>query len=66
MFSKRGRFARTECDHPTSVTVRNHGIERTVCEACGYVSFRTTGELSGSADRRQFERTIERRREPVG
>lgn len=66
MFSKRGRFARAECEHPNSVTVRNSGIERTVCETCGHVSFRGSEGLSGTADRRKFERDVERSEESVG
>lgn len=64
MFAKKGMFAGADCDHPTSVTVRNSGIERTVCETCGHVSFRGLEGLSGEADRSQFERDIER--ETVG
>lgn len=66
MFYRRGRLAPAECDHPSRVTVRNAGIERTVCESCGHVSFRSAEELSGEADRRKFERDIERSRGAVG
>lgn len=65
MFSKWGKSARA-CEHTNSVTVRNSGIERTVCETCGRVSFRADEELSGNADRHKFEREIERTRETVG
>ncbi len=60
MFTKKDKVARTDCDHPTTVTVRNSGIERTVCETCGHVSFQPRESLSGRADRRMFERAIER------
>lgn len=60
MFTKKDKVARTGCDHPTTVTVRNSGIERTVCETCGHVSFQSLESLSGTADRRRFERAIER------
>lgn len=60
MFTKRDKVARTDCRHQTTVTVRNSGIERTVCETCGHVSFQPRESLSGSADRRMFERAIER------
>jgi hypothetical protein len=60
MIAKRGMFARAECEHTSSVTVRNAGIERTVCETCGHVSFRASEGLSGTVDRRMFERDIER------
>ena len=58
LFSKKAR--RAECEHRNSVTVRNAGIERTVCEACGMVSLRGLEELSGSVSRNQFERESER------
>lgn len=60
MFAKKEKIARTGCDHPITVTVRNSGIERTVCETCGHVSFRALESLSGTADRRMFERAAER------
>lgn len=66
MFTKKGRLARAECHHLSSVTVRNSGIERTVCETCGHVSFRSLEELSGSPDRRVFERTAERAQQSSG
>lgn len=65
MFTNKVKAARTECDHPTRVTVRNSGIERTVCETCGHVSFRPLDSLSGTADRRMFERAIERTPESI-
>ena len=61
MFSRKGRSAPV-CDHAKTVVVRNAGIERSVCEACGRVSFRALEGLSGTADRSQFEREIERTR----
>lgn len=60
MFTNRVKVARSGCDHPSTVTVRNSGIERTVCEACGHVSFRALEGLTGTADRSRFERAIER------
>ena len=66
MFAKKGRLARAECEHLNTVNVRNSGIERTVCEACGHVTFRGLEGLSGTAHRSQFERIAERSREPVG
>lgn len=29
----------TPCEHPHVVVVRSAGLERTVCESCGHVSF---------------------------
>lgn len=66
MFDRLGRFAQKECGHADIVTVRNSGIERTVCETCGKVSFRGLEGLSGIVDRRQFERVAERPKAPVG
>lgn len=66
MFTKKIRAARVECGHPSTVTVRNSGIERTVCETCGHVSFQALEGLSGTADRRMFERAIERAPESIG
>lgn len=57
---KRGKGVRAECRHEPTVTVRNSGIERTVCEQCGHVSIRALDELTGEVSRRQFERQIER------
>lgn len=58
--NKKRKRARGQCSHPSSVTVRNSGIERTVCETCGHISFRGLEGLSGKAQRRQFERDVER------
>jgi hypothetical protein len=66
MSIRKGRLASAECEHLNIVTVRNSGIERTVCESCGHVSFRGLEGLSGTADRSQFERNVERSRQPVG
>lgn len=60
MLTKRGRGARTKCEHVNTITVRNSGIERTVCETCGHVSINAEAGLSGTASRSQFERVIER------
>ena len=60
MFARNARFARPECEHTDTVTVRNSGIERTICEACGHVSFVAQEGLSGTASRSQFERVSER------
>lgn len=66
MFARRGRSARGRCEHVNTITVRNGGIERTVCESCGHMSFRGLEGLSGSADRNQFEREVERAHTPTG
>lgn len=66
MFVRKGRLAPAGCEHPNIVTIRNSGIERTVCESCGHVSLRGLEGLSGTADRSQFGRIVERSRQPVG
>lgn len=66
MFTNRGKLARGQCEHLNKVTVRNGGIERTVCESCGHMSFRGLEGLSGSADRGKFERDMERSKDMVG
>lgn len=66
MLSRKGRVARGRCDHPNTITVRNGGIERTVCESCGHITFRGLEGLSGKADRSKFERDVERTEETVG
>jgi hypothetical protein len=66
MLSKKGRVARGQCEHQNTITVRNGGIERTVCESCGHFTFRGLEGLSGKADRSNFERGVERTEEPVG
>lgn len=60
MFAKKNRSARADCEHAHMVTVRNSGIERSICEECGHVSFRAHETLS-AADRKQFERENARR-----
>jgi hypothetical protein len=66
MLSKKGRVARGQCEHQNTITVRNGGIERTVCESCGHFTFRGLEGLSGKADRSNFERGVERTKETVG
>jgi NAD-dependent SIR2 family protein deacetylase len=66
MFARRGKFARAECAHDKTITVRNAGIERNVCESCGHVSFRAEDVLSGEVSRDRFEREVERTRSTVG
>lgn len=62
MLFKRSRLAPADCHHPSTVTIRNGGIERTVCETCGHVSFRAAEGLSGDVERQRFEREVERAR----
>jgi len=66
VLSRRGRFARPDCEHVDTVTIRNSGIERTVCETCGHVSFKGLEGMSGRASRSQFERASERESSMAG
>lgn len=66
LFARRRRPAAADCTHAKTITIRNSGIERTVCEECGYVSFRAQEGLSGNASRTQFERESERTQSTVG
>ena len=60
VFAKRDRGTRVDCDHVKTITVKNAGIERAICEICGHVSINAGEGLSGSVTRSQFERTVER------
>lgn len=64
MFTRNKRSTRARCEHRDVVTVLNAGIERTVCETCGRVSFEAHESLTGGAERSQFERDIDH--QPVG
>lgn len=44
------------CAHKSRVSVMVSGLERTVCNACGHVSFVNLGELTGEVERRRFAR----------
>lgn len=52
--------AHAACTHDVIVTVRTAGIQRSVCEKCGKVSFRPLDGPSGEVERSQFERDVER------
>jgi hypothetical protein len=58
LFAK--KKTRAGCAHTESVIVRSPGIERVICEMCGKVSIQARDDLSGRADRRQFQRESER------
>ena len=66
MFAKKARFARADCGHADTVTVRNAGIERTICEHCGHVSLVAQEGLSGAVSRTQFARETERAPAVIG
>ena len=66
MFTRTKRTARAHCEHRDLITVRNAGIERTICERCGQVSFTAHEIVSAGVERSRFERDVERREQPVG
>ena len=56
-FMRKSMRARPEgCAHVSKISVIVAGLERTVCDACGHVSFAHSGELTGELDRRRFAR----------
>lgn len=44
------------CSHEPTVNVITNGIERVICEMCGYVSIRYESTISRDIDRSQFRR----------
>ena len=61
----RARLQRRECGHIDTMSVTAAGVERTVCESCGHVSFKfmhdATPEIA--IQRAMFARDIERESE---
>lgn len=53
------RPKRSGCSHPRSISVRSAGLERSVCERCGHMSFVFLEESSGNVDREKFARAID-------
>ena len=51
---------RRGCKHRQMITVRTYGLERRICEDCGYLSFEFDEDLSGDAERGQFAREADR------
>lgn len=49
------------CEHATTISAISTGVERIVCEDCGYVGFRYELHSSGEIDRAQFARDADRR-----
>jgi uncharacterized OB-fold protein len=66
MFTRNKRSTRAHCEHRDVITVRNAGIERTICEQCGRVSFTAHEIVSAGVERSRFERNVERQQQPVG
>ncbi len=44
------------CSHQSTVTVVSAGLERVICEDCGYVTIRYESMISGDVDRSMFSR----------
>lgn len=55
-----GRHHHSGCQHPQTLDVRAAGVERSVCQDCGHVSFRDVVELSSTIDRTMFARPVDR------
>jgi uncharacterized OB-fold protein len=66
MFTRTKRSTRARCEHRNLITVRNAGIERTLCERCGRVSFTAHEIVSAGVERSRFERDAERPQQPIG
>lgn len=58
----RARLQRPGCEHLDTLSVVAAGIERTVCESCGHVSFRFMHDATPDVEiqRSMFARDIER------
>ena len=48
------------CSHKSTVSVRSAGMERTVCETCGHLSFVFLDDVPESIDRGNFSRRTDR------
>jgi hypothetical protein len=40
------QMTKTRCEHQRTLVVRSVGVQRTVCEGCGHVSFAMSSDLS--------------------
>jgi hypothetical protein len=65
MFTRRARLARPDCEHEKTVTIRNAGIERTVCESCGHVGI-GVGRTDRHCKAKPVQSKSERASAPVG
>jgi len=57
--SRRAKSRQERCAHHQTVTVRAAGMERTVCEKCGHISFSFTADLTEEIERGRFSRHID-------
>jgi hypothetical protein len=67
MLGTKSRVAKEKCGHTDAVTVVSTGIERTVCENCGDLSFRFVDAIAisetaieTSINRDMFARVVDR------
>lgn len=59
MLGTKSRVNQANCTHTTTITISAAGMERSICEACGHVSFDYQPKLSKSIDRDRFARTVD-------
>ncbi len=52
-------WRRARCKHPRRIVVRTAGLERTVCESCGHVSFEARADPLNKVKRSDFARASE-------
>lgn len=49
----------SKCAHRETVVVLSTGVQRTVCETCGFVSFSFLNESTTEVERERFARTVD-------
>jgi hypothetical protein len=52
-------WRRAHCKHSHRIVVRTAGMERTVCESCGHVSFEARADALNEVKRSDFARASE-------
>ncbi|MEA1902473.1 MAG: hypothetical protein U9N56_02995 [Actinomycetota bacterium] len=67
MLSTRAKVKRSACAHTGTINVTAAGVDRIVCESCGYVSFRFLSDPTPEIEiqRAMFARETEREPQPV-
>lgn len=51
---------RRDCAHPRTVSVIHDGLERVICEDCGWLTIRYESMISGDVRRSQFSRRADK------
>lgn len=59
MLGGRGKRNPENCEHSETMAVISAGIERIVCESCGYVSFMFLDTKTDDIDRDAFARSVD-------